>query len=166
MRPVVYLAGAIIFVVFILAVVASGQNASANDRTPGLVYVTVLNQSNVVLLHGEALYANTTDLQEVGLMNRSVFFCGKQGRACIGELFDFNNRVNATSGTQNPGICMWMKNTPMNLQQIWFNSTFSEVYDYQGQAESTASVCNGGLYVLETYPNVTIANARIEINPG
>ncbi|MGC8572003.1 MAG: DUF192 domain-containing protein [Candidatus Micrarchaeia archaeon] len=85
--------------------------------------------------------AATTPLQTQGYMNSSSLGNCDGKSPCLGMLFVFNKSQN---------ICMWMKNTEIPLEQIWFNSNGEIVNETMATPYSTNLICNNGQYVLET----------------
>lgn len=85
--------------------------------------------------------AATLPLQLHGYMNSSSLGNCNNKSPCLGMLFLFNK-------TQD--ICMWMKNTKIPLEQIWFNSAGDIVNETAAHPYSVNNICNYGQFVLET----------------
>ncbi|MCL5433951.1 MAG: DUF192 domain-containing protein [Candidatus Marsarchaeota archaeon] len=85
--------------------------------------------------------AATLPLQLHGYMNSSSLGNCNNKSPCLGMLFLFNK-------TQN--ICMWMNNTKIPLEQIWFNSAGDIVNETAAHPYSVNNICNYGQFVLET----------------
>jgi uncharacterized membrane protein (UPF0127 family) len=118
----------------------SGISSSSNSEVQGLVYVA---SSNAQQIQG---FQNVTNFGNCNGLSRN------SSTQCIGMIFEM-------SSTQN--LCFWMHDTPLPLQQVWISSNYKVVYIYQAQPESDKNVCQNGMDVLETHPNVTISLGEV-----
>ncbi len=95
-------------------------------------------------INGTYWIANTMQEEKYGYMNASspeVLGNGERCDICNGMLFEFG---------YNQGICMWMKNTKMQLVIRWFYLNGSLSYERIGIPYNTTPYCAYSAYVLET----------------
>jgi uncharacterized membrane protein (UPF0127 family) len=115
--------------------------------------IEIFDHANGTTVRGLVYVASTTQQQVQGFQNVTSFgdcngLSKNQSTQCLGMIF-------VTTTTQN--LCFWMHNTPLPLQQVWISSNGTVVYIYQAQPESSKTVCQTAMNVLETHPNITIS---------
>ena len=124
---------------------AAFSNISLNEFPVRSISLT--NKANNTKTDYNVYIAATPLLMQKGYMNATnLGNCDNKGN-CLGMLFVFNT---------SQDICMWMKNTEIPLNQIWFNSNGIIVKEAKAQPYSTNEICAYGEFVLETNRSIPL----------
>jgi len=124
---------------------AAFSNISLNEFPVRTISLT--NKANNTKTDYNVYIAATPLLMQKGYMNATnLGNCDNKGN-CLGMLFVFNT---------SQDICMWMKNTEIPLNQIWFNSNGIIVKEAEAKPYSTNEICAYGEFVLETNRSIPL----------